>query len=180
LESRIRWNDYSDIDLILSVRDIPHAHALLKPANKLTNAWMAGVPALIGPEPAIEVITESHLDYIPVREPVDVFRALDILERNPDLYSSMVEHGHKRGLEFNEAAVATRWIETLEIAKTEYISWSNKAPAGKLADFEKRLQRHSVHMRRHLTEVHAAYEQLGYGKRWWEMRDSEQNGTRKA
>jgi hypothetical protein len=46
------WHDYSTDDLVLAVRDLTEKDALVKPASKLVNAWIAGVPALLGPEPA--------------------------------------------------------------------------------------------------------------------------------
>ena len=50
----IMWNDYSTDDLVLAVRDLTEKDALVKPASKLVNAWIAGVPALLGPEAAFQ------------------------------------------------------------------------------------------------------------------------------
>ena len=45
-----RWHDYSTDDLVLAVRDLTEKDIFVKPASKLVNAWIAGVPALLGPE----------------------------------------------------------------------------------------------------------------------------------
>jgi hypothetical protein len=177
---RVRWNDYSDIDLVLAVRDIPREHLLLKPVNKLTNAWIAGVPALMGPEPAIQAITESCLDYISVMEPKDVYCALGEFARNPDLYRKMVAHGRRRGIDFNDAAVAARWMEAIEEMKIEYSTWHKTTAASKMTDFERRLRSHHVHMARHNCEVHASYERMGFGKQWWTTRDKENSEQRQS
>jgi hypothetical protein len=173
LTDRVRWNDYSDIDLVLAVRDIPPEHLLLKPVNKLTNAWIAGVPALMGPEPAVQAITENSLDYISVTQPADVYCALEEFTRNPDLYGKMVAHGQRRGTDFNDAAIAARWMDAIERIRTEYGSWYKTSAANKRRDFERRLRSHHVHLLRHNQEVHASYERMGFIKQWWTIRDEE-------
>jgi hypothetical protein len=49
-----RWWDYRDLDAVLAVRSASPAKLRTKPASKLVNAWHAGCPALLGPEPAFE------------------------------------------------------------------------------------------------------------------------------
>ena len=94
----VRWNDYSEIDVVLSVRRIPPAHLMLKPPSKLVNAWIAGVPALIGPEPAVEAIAADGLDYVLVREPVQVIQTLEALRDDPARYQGIVDRGHRQAI----------------------------------------------------------------------------------
>ena len=58
------WWDYRDLDAILAVRDASPAKLRTKPASKLVNAWHAGCPALLGPEPAFEARRRSPLDFL--------------------------------------------------------------------------------------------------------------------
>ncbi|HIW78417.1 MAG TPA: hypothetical protein H9874_04635, partial [Candidatus Bilophila faecipullorum] len=58
------WHDYQGIDAVLAVRDCPPVVLGTKPASKLINAWTAGVPALLGLEPAYEELRRSPLDFL--------------------------------------------------------------------------------------------------------------------
>ena len=67
-KSKLAWNDYREVDLVLAVR-LPSRNVLgrsdlhpRKPATKLYNAWRAGVPALLGPELAYRELRESPLE----------------------------------------------------------------------------------------------------------------------
>lgn len=109
----IPWHDYSNTDVLLAVRpDMTDAY-FDKPATKLVNAWLAGVPAILGPEYAYREIRESSLDYIEVTSLEETMDALLRLKSNPDLYRAMVENGLKRAEEHDAEHVARRWEEVL-------------------------------------------------------------------
>ena len=109
----LRWNDYRSLDLCLAVRNLTKTDARGKPASKLINAWAAGVPALVGPEPAFLELKETELDFIEVRRPEDVVAAVAKLRDQPSLYTAMVENGLRRARDFTVDRVLQRWIETL-------------------------------------------------------------------
>lgn len=109
----LEWNDFRTVDLILAVRDPdPQLHPR-KPATKLCNAWLAGVPALLGPEVAYRELRRSPLDYIEVSSPAEARAAIARLRADPGLYAAMVANGHARSREFDAPAVAARWHEFL-------------------------------------------------------------------
>lgn len=108
-----RWNDYRNADVVLAVRNVTRYKASFKPASKLINAWMAGVPALLGPEPAFEELRKSDLDFITVKSSDDVLRELQRLQRSPDLYRAMVENGLQRSQDYTEDSVLDAWIKIL-------------------------------------------------------------------
>jgi hypothetical protein len=118
------WNDYSDIDAVVAVRKVPRSVLLTKPASKLVNAWQAGVPALLGREPAYDEIRTSPLDYLEVESPESVLEAVERLRDFPSLYESMVRHGHVRGEEYSREKTAGRWVRFLsETAIPSYTDW---------------------------------------------------------
>jgi hypothetical protein len=49
-----RWFDYSDVDVVLAHRVEAATMLRQKPASKLTNAWRAGVPALLATSPRMQ------------------------------------------------------------------------------------------------------------------------------
>lgn len=109
-----QWNDYSETDVILAVRNMTRADALHKPPSKLTNAWFGEVPAILGPEPAFRALRRSELDYLEVRSPAEALAALDHLRAHPDHYRRMVENGRARREAFTADAVVAQWLALVE------------------------------------------------------------------
>ena len=112
-EAGHRWHDYSDCDAVLAVRNLTRHDASKKPASKLVNAWMTGVPAILGPEPAFRELRQSPLDYLEVRSPAEALAAVERLKADPELYRRMVENGRSRAAAFTEAQLTQLWIATL-------------------------------------------------------------------
>lgn len=107
------WNDYRAADLVLGVRDLTVYDARKKPASKLVNAWLADVPALLGPEPAYRELRRDPLDYMEVRCPEDVVAAITRLRDAPHLHAAMVENGRARAADFTEERVLAQWVALL-------------------------------------------------------------------
>lgn len=133
LESRpddapVEWCDYREADLVLAVRNLTHYDASNKPASKLVNAWLAGVPALLGPEPAFRALYVDERDFVEVRRPDDVLRAVRRLRAEPERYRAMIERGFARGRDFTADAVARRWWEVLAgPVADDFRSWSARS-----------------------------------------------------
>ncbi|MET0986611.1 MAG: hypothetical protein ABW034_14510 [Steroidobacteraceae bacterium] len=109
----LAWNDFSTIDVILAVRPPDarlHPH---KPATKLYNAWLAGVPAVLGPEIAYRQLRRTELDYIEVNAADDANRAISRLRSEPALYQAMVENGRGRATEFSHERLSEQWSRLL-------------------------------------------------------------------
>lgn len=132
----VEWHDYSEADLVLAVRDLTQKDALVKPASKLVNAWIAGVPALLGPEPAFQKLMESHLDYIEVTTPQDALDAIRKLKHDPNLYRAMIVNGQKRAEAFSTAQIAQKWQQALaEPIAQLYSKWCDRNSYSKISEF---------------------------------------------
>ncbi len=107
------WRDYRDADVVLAVRNLTLKDAASKPASKLVNAWIAGLPALLGPEPAYRELRRSALDYIEVRDMAEVIAALVRLRADPGLYRAMVENGRRRAADFAPDRLVSQWLDLL-------------------------------------------------------------------
>ncbi len=107
------WPDYREVDVVVALRPPERRTARSKPATKLVNAWLAGVPALLGPEPAFRELRRSELDYLEIDGAAAALAAIDRLRADPALYRAMVEQGRVRAPEVEPAAVAARWRELL-------------------------------------------------------------------
>jgi hypothetical protein len=109
----IDWPDFHEVDLVVAVRPPSRSLHSEKPPTKLINAWLAGVPILIGPEHAARELRRSPLDYIEVTDRAEAEAAVDRLRNDPGLYRAMVDNGRERGREFTVEATRDRWRRLL-------------------------------------------------------------------
>ncbi|MBE9078025.1 glycosyltransferase family 1 protein [Romeria aff. gracilis LEGE 07310] len=129
------WNDYRAIDAIVAVRSFSAWQQWLqggyrhKPATKLYNAWLAGVPAILGPEVAYRAERRSPLDYLEVTSMPDLIAQLRQLKSDSGLRQAMVVNGRDRASAYSPAAITQRWQQFLEaVAIPAYDRWC-KQPA---------------------------------------------------
>lgn len=122
--SDMNWEDYRDADLVVAARNLPSYFASLKPASKLVNAWIAEVPALLGPERPFLELRQSALDFIEVTQPEHVLAAITDLRANPQKYLGMVENGRRRRERFTFQRVTEDWVRTLNgPVKDAFLRW---------------------------------------------------------
>ncbi len=119
------WNDLSEVDAVVAVRRFsPHSTFDHKPASKLVNCWLAGIPAILGAESAYRALRKSELDYIEVHSKEEVIEALVKLRDHPELRTAMIENGLQRSKEVNADATVRRWMRFLdEVAIPSYYYW---------------------------------------------------------
>ncbi len=103
------WSDYRDTDVIVALRG-DTTKLLNKPASKLVNAWSAGVPAVLSPDPAFTELRCCELDFLEAKTADDAIRALVRLRSEPDLYAAIVEHGFQRARSLDDDAVLAAWV----------------------------------------------------------------------
>lgn len=109
----VGWHDYREVDLVVALRpDAADRHSG-KPATKLYNAWLAGAPAMLGPEYAYRELRRSELDYLEITGLQDAKAAVQRLLDQPTLYRAMIDNGRVRAREFTVEAITRRWITLL-------------------------------------------------------------------
>jgi hypothetical protein len=124
------WNDYSEIDAIVAVRQFnvrPYLCALNKPASKLYNAWLAGVPAIIGRDYQCHEERRGDHDYLEVDTIDEVLIALRQLKEDFRLRELIVENGFTRAEEIKADVTVEKW-KSLIIEKIlpDYENWTRK------------------------------------------------------
>lgn len=150
------WNDYSDSDVVLAVRDMTLSNARTKPASKLVNAWFAEVVALLGPEPAFREQRRSDLDYIEIRTPAEALAALRALKDNPARYLAMIENGRKRRLEFTEENLTRQWIDLLNgPVAAAFERWMRKSRVERLVHYGAMCLREPVSKKAYLRQINS-------------------------
>jgi hypothetical protein len=143
------WTDCTDLDAILAVRQVSEFDLSIKPPSKLINAWRAGMPALLGMEPAYEQLRISPLDYFQIRTPDDAIAALRRLRDEEGLMAQMIASGRNRCLEFSTDNLAARWEALLSSPVTDaYERWKRESPLFRLCRFGFRYLEHKRQRRR--------------------------------
>ncbi len=117
------WHDYSQADCVLAVRTFRHARFLRKPATKLYNSWIAGVPFIGGGDSAFYADGRPGIDYLKCTSVDDVVCALEQLKNNLDFRCRMVEEGMISSRRFTPGAIAEKWKNLL------HSTVSTKAPS---------------------------------------------------
>ncbi|MDJ0648688.1 MAG: glycosyltransferase family 1 protein [Xenococcaceae cyanobacterium MO_188.B19] len=121
-----KWNDYSNIDVVVAVRSFDGQTYNHKPASKVVNSWLAGVIAIVAPESAFMAIRKSELDFLVVNSLDETIESIKYLKNNPKIYLSMLENGRNRAQEFSEYQIRKQWITFFEkYVFIEYEKWVN-------------------------------------------------------
>ena len=132
----VQWHDYSDADLVIAVRDLPQKDYFVKPASKLVNAWMAGVPALLGPEPAFVQLRRDPLDFMEVTTPQQAIDAIRRLKKEPSLYQQMIANGLERSQAFTTDSIAQQWHDVLSgTVAQRYSQWCQRTQVSRMGEF---------------------------------------------
>ena len=119
------WHDYSAVDAVLAVRDFSSARHLHKPATKLYNAWIAGVPFISGCDSACAAEAKDGIEYFTARSKTELLELLAHLKKNPALKKATVEAGQKKSASRNRDAVRKLWVDLLAVQlPTQYRKWS--------------------------------------------------------
>ncbi len=147
------WNDYTEVDALVAVRNATVEDLHNKPASKLVNAWAAGVPAILGPEPAYQELRRSQLDFIEVSNAREAIAAIDWLKANPDKYQSMVRNGLERVRDFSTEKLALRWVKMLDgpIARA-FSAWRQSGSARRIATVARMLLEEPQRKRKYVEE----------------------------
>lgn len=128
-----RWHDYSELDAVVAVRPaapsvpsaVPFFSANRKPASKLVNAWLAGVPAILSADDAFRQLRRSSLDYLEADTAAGIIAALRRLQDDSNLRQAMAENGRRRAAEFSPDRITRVWIDLLDDeVRPAFDAWS--------------------------------------------------------
>lgn len=108
------WHDYSQTDCAIAVRDFSRSPHWNKPATKLYNAWLAGVPFIGGLDSAYAADGRPGIDYLVATSPEEVFEHLRHLKEDESFRSRLVNNSATPAKEFTREAILERWRECVE------------------------------------------------------------------
>lgn len=107
------WNDYSEVDAVVSLRFLAERRVRKKPPTKLINAWLAGAPFVAMREPAFRQIGRPGLSFLEAESMEGVLEQLLRLRNEPGLYDAVVAAGRSAVLDYDREATARRWMDVL-------------------------------------------------------------------
>lgn len=147
------YHDYRDTDAVLAVRQFGETPINHKPASKLINAWLAGVPALLGAENGFRELRQSSDDYLEVTSIDDILTACRRLKQDGELQRRMMEQGAMRARDYAEDQLTERWKQLLlGPVKTKAQQWFAAPRYRHQAFFLGRaIQRFSLSLKRRLS-----------------------------
>ncbi len=123
-----RWHDYSDADCAFAIRGFDRAPCHHKPATKLANAWLAGVPFVGGADSAYASEGRVGIDHMACQTPEDFLSVLQTLKSDPALRQRLVAEGNTAGKRHTITALTSRWVEFLNTEASEKaIQWNKKS-----------------------------------------------------
>lgn len=124
-------SDYSEIDAILAVRNLGQ-QVSHKPAQKLINAWRAGVPVLLGCEVGYRELKHSNLDYLEVNSADDVVAGLKRLRDDIEFREVVIQNGLLKAESYTIDEVQTLWAELfMNRIIPAYQAWENQSARGR-------------------------------------------------
>ncbi|MBE9221487.1 hypothetical protein IQ215_02140 [Cyanobacterium stanieri LEGE 03274] len=130
------WNDYSEVDAIVAIRKFGYSwDHTWKPASKLHNSWLAGVPAIFGCESAYQAERQSELDYLEVSSFDSLLSTIKLLKENIPLREKIFKNSQVRAKEVQPENTISKWQNFLTTkAVPKYQDWVSM-PESKRQEF---------------------------------------------
>jgi hypothetical protein len=158
------WQDYRDVDVVIAFRTAPPSLLRHKPVTKLTNAWLAGVPAIVGPEPAYLQLRRDELDMCVAEDARGVIGALTRLVRDPGFYPAMRARAAARAPEFDVPSIRRQWLEFfLDRVAPAFAQWQARhaSPLERYPWYFRQLMAERLAAKRFRAQARAEEEAMG-------------------
>ena len=123
-----KMTDYSEIDVVLAARKLGQ-QVSHKPAQKLINAWRAGVPAILGCEVGYRELKHSNLDYLEVDSGDEVVTGLTRLRDDAEFRNVVIENGLWKAESYTIGEMQRMWAELFrDKIIPAYGAWQSQPP----------------------------------------------------
>lgn len=109
-----RWHDYSDTDVVLAIRDFSRSSHYNKPAAKLYNAWLAGIPFIDGRDSAYAADGLPGTNYLVATSPQQVLDQLHRLKEDFAFRKQLVTRGKEAASAFSHQAILLQWKQLVQ------------------------------------------------------------------
>lgn len=124
-----QWHDFADVDFAIAIRDFSSARHLSKPATKLYNAWLAGVPLIGGSDSAFSAEGTPGVDHLIAGSPAELLQQIRDLKKNPAAWQGIADAGKARSTARSRDAVRKIWQNLCNSEMpSRFEAWKKKRP----------------------------------------------------
>lgn len=109
-----RWHDYRDVDAVVAIRSFSGEEYPSKPATKLYNAWLAGVPFIGGADSAFAADGIPDKNYLVAKSLEETLDHLKHLKEDLSFRTSLVENGRQASQYITKEATLRYWKKLVE------------------------------------------------------------------
>ena len=132
-----QWNDYSEADCVLAIRDFNNKPHFNKPFSKIINGYLAGVPVISGNESSAVYLKKKAKINLPiVTSPDECFEAIIKLRREYVSRLAEVKEDNKKLYIYHDGEIVLEWNKLLEELQHNYKMWQKSSEFTKKIFFQ--------------------------------------------
>ena len=127
-----QWNDYSETDCVLAIRDFENKPHYNKPFSKIVNSYLAGVPVIAGNESSSLYLKNGlGIGISIVTNPDECFNAIKQVKENYLSSLKRIIIDKDKLKEFQDEAIVLSWDKLLREMQHNYQLWLNSSSLAK-------------------------------------------------
>jgi hypothetical protein len=127
-----QWNDYSETDCVLAIRDFENKPHYNKPFSKIINSYLAGVPVIAGNESSSLYLKNGlGIGISIVTNPDECFNAIKQVKENYLSSLKRIIIDKDKLKEFQDEAIVLSWDKLLREMQHNYQLWLNSSSLAK-------------------------------------------------
>ena len=127
-----QWNDYSETDCVLAIRDFENKPHYNKPFSKIINSYLAGVPVIAGNESSSLYLKNGlGIGISIVTNPDECFNAIKQVKENYLSSLKRIIIDKDKLKEFQDEAIVLSWDKLLREMQHNYQLWCNSSSLAK-------------------------------------------------
>ena len=127
-----QWNDYSETDCVLAIRDFENKPHYNKPFSKIINSYLAGVPVIAGNESSSLYLKNGlGIGISIVTNPDECFNAIKQVKENYLSSLKRIIIDKDKLKEFQDEAIVLSWDKLLREMQQNYQLWRNSSSLAK-------------------------------------------------
>ena len=116
--------DYSEVDVVIAIRDFSNRSHIRKPSWKILNAWFAEALVITSLESSSRELRESEYDFISVESYQELQDVMRKLAAGVIDYQRYISHARIRREVYSPKEMSKRWIALIEDKlRPEFNSW---------------------------------------------------------
>ena len=127
-----QWNDYSETDCVLAIRDFENKPHYNKPFSKIINSYLAGVPIIAGNESSSLYLKNGlGIGISIITNPDECFNAIKQVKENYLSSLKRIIIDKVKLKEFQDEAIVLSWDKLLREMQHNYQLWLNSSSLAK-------------------------------------------------